>query len=158
MKMKTTKTTPAAKNANATKSAKGQLKSINLDKVAGALEFTPLSKNAGVRKESEIYNYPETWKQSPFNKENHGKEFRNATRNKRDRMILAFIWANQQKDAEAMHKATAEFLAFYKATYKKNDFTIASITNHADGDRLSSKLTIKDAATFLSYLKANQGK
>lgn len=148
-----------SKNANAknapkkdAKPATQKLEKINLQK----FEFTPLEK--GVRERNSIYNYPEQWKEKPFNKNEHGKEFRGWIRRTRDRIIISLIWGVQTQDEAKIKSAYTEWMKFYKGNYKLNDFSIASISENSEKDKISDRISKKDAITFLDFCKQYQSK
>lgn len=143
----------AKKNEDAKK-----LDAINLKEISEKLEFSKMENPKGIREKNSIYIYPIEWKGKEFNKERDSKEFRGMIRRKRDRIINAFIWGNQSQNPELMEKSKNEFLSFYKEFYSKNDFSLNSISEKSESEKISSNLSSKDAKIFLDYLKKLQGK
>lgn len=138
-----------SKNANSSKIENAKIEKINFENLN--LEFSKLERGIGGNRGESIYNFPLIFKGKEYLKLD--KEIRGKLRNERDRLILSFIWNNQKKDIAGMEKSFEDFKKFYKEFYRKNDFSMDSISNNSHKDSISNKISKKDLEIFLSFCK-----
>lgn len=123
-------------NKNAKKEvAKKKVDTINigatLDKFADKLNDKKIVEKT---KKDTIYIYPETLTASDINSEK-GKTFRNSLRNKLKRLSNNIFVFAKTKQQEKLIAEVKMFNSFYKESYIKNDFTLASISQSKNGEK-----------------------
>lgn len=121
--------TPKKPKTNAP--AQTPITKVNLDKFEKELSGVQL-KEKKVRET--IYTYPAEFTKELINSDK-GKKFRNSMRNKMKFHCNNILTFAKSKDMEKLAKEVKDFKAFYKANYRLNDFSLASISQSNDATK-----------------------
>ena len=106
------------------------LATINLDAFAKQLENVNVSEKKMFSRES-LYIYPENINTSALINGLEGKKFRNGMRKTLDTHVNNILFSAKTNPA-ILEEKIASFETHYKLFYKRNDFSIGSISNRSE--------------------------
>lgn len=126
-------------NVNASNASKKEIASpaivdlskFNLEKFADQLEKISLKEK---KNKETIYVYPPEFKKEDLGGE-IGKKWRNAQRRKLESMTNNIRFFAKGKKMDDLQDAIKKFRAFYKETYRRNDFSIDSLSQSRNDAR-----------------------
>lgn len=126
-------------NSNASKDAKKEIASpaivdlskFNLEKFADQLSAISLKEK---KNKETIYVYPPEFKKEDIGGE-IGKKWRNSQRRKLESLTNNILFFAKGKKMEDLQDAIKKFRSFYKETYRRNDFSIDSLSQSRNDAR-----------------------
>lgn len=128
-----------SKTNNASKDAKKEIASpaivdlskFNLEKFADQLSAISLKEK---KNKETIYVYPPEFKKEDIGGE-IGKKWRNHQRRKLESLTNNILFFAKGKKMEDLQDAIKKFRSFYKETYRRNDFSIDSLSQSRNDAR-----------------------
>lgn len=112
------------KKTTNTNKAENKVTSLNFSDIAEKLAKVELKEK---KRKERLYIYPENFTEKMIN-EKEGKQFRSKQRNKIKTFANNISLHAKYNKIEELKKEVKNFVEYYKATYRINDFTINSIS------------------------------
>lgn len=117
-----------------------KLSAINLEKFASQLDAVNVTEKKQFSRES-LYIFPDDIKTSDDINGKKGKSFRNKMRSQLDFHVNAILFSAKTNPDQLQSKIDS-FDAHYKTFYKRNDYSIGSISNRSEDKNVLLSLAL----------------